>query len=98
MDSDSVFALASKELILHLNDKNMVLTTVLIITGDKDRFFPAWNAKRLSRAIPGSCLEIIKNCGHFPQEEKAEEFVSIVDKFLQRTFGAAQPPWLQVVT
>lgn len=73
-------------------------TTVLIITGDTDRRVPAWNAERLSRAIPGSCLEIIRNCGHFPQEEKAEEFVYIVDKFLERVFGAAQAPPLQVMT
>uniref|UniRef100_B9N1Q4 AB hydrolase-1 domain-containing protein n=1 Tax=Populus trichocarpa TaxID=3694 RepID=B9N1Q4_POPTR len=36
---------------------------VLIITGDNDRIVPSWNAKGLSRAIPGSCLEVIKNCG-----------------------------------
>ncbi|XP_075500220.1 uncharacterized protein LOC142538805 [Primulina tabacum] len=72
---------------------------VLIVTGDTDRLVPTWNSERLSRAIPGSFLEIIKNCGHLPQEEKAEEFVSIVDKFLQRVFGAAQEePVLQVVT
>ncbi|KZV35459.1 hypothetical protein F511_32504 [Dorcoceras hygrometricum] len=72
---------------------------VLIITGDTDRLVPAWNSRRLSQAIPGSCLEIIKNCGHLPQEEKAEEFVSIVDKFLRRAFGTAQEESvLQVVT
>lgn len=72
---------------------------VLIITGDTDRLVPAWNSERLSRTIPGSYLEIIKNCGHLPQEEKAEEFVSIVHKFLQGVFGAAQEESvLQVVT
>ncbi|KAJ4850022.1 hypothetical protein Tsubulata_014057 [Turnera subulata] len=60
---------------------------VLIITGDNDRIVPTWNAKRLAQAIPGACLEIIKNCGHLPHEEKVEEFVSIVDKFLQRVCG-----------
>ncbi|KAI3458410.1 hypothetical protein Pfo_015073 [Paulownia fortunei] len=71
---------------------------VLIVTGDTDRLVPSWNSERLSRAIPGSCFEIIKNCGHLPQEEKAEEFVSIVDKFLQRVFGVAEEPHLQAVT
>jgi hypothetical protein len=36
---------------------------VSIITGDNDRIVPSWNAKGLSRAIPGSCFEVIKNCG-----------------------------------
>lgn len=72
---------------------------VLIITGDTDRLVPAWNSERLSWAIPGSRLEIIKNCGHLPQEEKAEEFVSVVDKFLRRVFGGAQEESvLQIVT
>ncbi|KAK4383139.1 hypothetical protein Sango_2803900 [Sesamum angolense] len=71
---------------------------VLIVTGDTDRLVPTWNSERLSRAIPGSCFELIKNCGHLPQEEKPEEFVSIVDKFLQRVFGVAEEPLLQAAT
>ncbi|KAF3774918.1 putative hydrolase [Nymphaea thermarum] len=55
---------------------------VLIITGDHDHIVPAWNAKRLSRAIPGSHLKLIKNCGHLPQEEKPQEFLSTVRTFL----------------
>ncbi|XP_065870963.1 uncharacterized protein [Euphorbia lathyris] len=60
---------------------------VLIVTGDNDRIVPSWNAMRLAEAIPGSCLEVIKNCGHLPHEEKVEEFVSIVENFLQRNFS-----------
>ncbi|KAL3521341.1 hypothetical protein ACH5RR_019490 [Cinchona calisaya] len=71
---------------------------VLIVTGDSDRLVPSWNSERLSRVIPGSCLEVIKNCGHLPHEEKAEEFVSTVEKFLRRTFGASQEQCLQAVT
>lgn len=41
---------------------------------------------KLSEAIPGSHLEVIKHCGHLPHEEKVDEFVSIVQKFLYRTF------------
>ncbi|KAL3653378.1 hypothetical protein CASFOL_003059 [Castilleja foliolosa] len=63
---------------------------VLIVTGDTDRLVPSWNSERLSRAIPGSSFKMIKNCGHLPQEEKPEEFVSIVDKFLQSIFGVAE--------
>jgi pimeloyl-ACP methyl ester carboxylesterase len=59
---------------------------VLIVTGDKDRLVPAWNAERLSKTIPGSRFEVIKNCGHLPHEERVEEFLSIVERFLQSVF------------
>ncbi|KAL3731503.1 hypothetical protein ACJRO7_028392 [Eucalyptus globulus] len=61
---------------------------VLIVMGDDDLLVPSWNTERLSQAIPGSCLEVVKQCGHLPLEEKVE-FVSAVDKFLQRAFGGS---------
>ncbi|XP_022764893.1 uncharacterized protein LOC111310058 isoform X2 [Durio zibethinus] len=71
---------------------------VLIVTGDTDRIVPSWNAERLSLAIPQSKLEVIKNCGHLPHEEKVEEFVRVVEKFLQRAFGGSKEHSLQAVT
>ncbi|PIA46170.1 hypothetical protein AQUCO_01600438v1 [Aquilegia coerulea] len=71
---------------------------VLIITGDSDRLVPSWNAERLSRAIPGSSLEVIKNCGHLPHEEKVEEFISVAQKFLQSVFGAREEQVLQTAS
>ncbi|XP_050387090.1 uncharacterized protein LOC126803333 [Argentina anserina] len=70
---------------------------VLIVTGDNDRIVPSWNAERLSKAIPGSCLEVIKCCGHLPHEEKVDEFVSVVEKFLQRAFNDSPQEPLQVI-
>ncbi|CAH8339405.1 unnamed protein product [Eruca vesicaria subsp. sativa] len=63
---------------------------VLIVTGDTDRIVPAWNAERLSKAIPGSVFEVITKCGHLPQEEKPDEFISVVAKFLGDVFGGSQ--------
>ncbi|CAL9756582.1 unnamed protein product [Musa acuminata subsp. burmannicoides] len=60
---------------------------VLIITGDSDRVVPSWNAECLSRVIPGSSFEVIKNCGHLPHEERVEEFLFVVENFLRRVFG-----------
>ena len=60
---------------------------MLIITGDSDRVVPSWNAERLSRVIPGSSFEVIKNCGHLPHEERVEEFLFVVENFLRRVFG-----------
>ncbi|MBA0782364.1 hypothetical protein Gotri_000256 [Gossypium trilobum] len=71
---------------------------VLIVTGNADRIVPSWNAERLSRAIPHSKLEVIKNCGHLPHEEQVDEFVRVVEKFLQRAFSGLEEPSLQAVT
>ena len=71
---------------------------VLIITGDSDRLVPSWNAERLSQIIPGSSLEVIKQCGHLPHEEKVDEFISVVDKFLWRLVGDPNEQYLQALT
>ena len=70
----------------------------MIITGDSDKIVPSWNARRLSQAIPGSFLEVIKHCGHLPHEEKVEEFVSIVEKFLRNVYGDAEIMSLQRIS
>ncbi|XP_061356648.1 uncharacterized protein LOC133301072 isoform X2 [Gastrolobium bilobum] len=67
---------------------------VLIVTGDSDRLVPSWNAERLSRVIPGASLEVIKQCGHLPHEEKVEEFISIVENFLRRLVGDSNEQYL----
>lgn len=68
---------------------------VLVVTGDTDRLVPAWNAERLAKAIPGSKFEVIKNCGHLPQEERPEEFLAIVQKFLQWAVSPSNQQVLQ---
>ncbi|KAL6123449.1 hypothetical protein ACLB2K_075971 [Fragaria x ananassa] len=70
---------------------------VLIVTGDNDRIVPSWNAERLSKAIPGSCFEVMKHCGHLPHEEKVDEFLSVVKKFLQSAFDDSPQERLQVI-
>ncbi|CAL5097631.1 unnamed protein product [Urochloa decumbens] len=61
---------------------------VLVVTGDTDRIVPAWNAERVAHAISGARFEVIKDCGHLPQEERPEEFLSVVERFLQTVFGS----------
>lgn len=68
------------------------------MTGDNDRLVPSWNANRLSKAIPGSCFEVIKNCGHMPHEEKVDEFLSVVANFLHHAFGGSRDPPLEAAT
>lgn len=59
------------------------MDAVLVVTGDKDRLVPVWNSKRISEAIPGSSFEVMKECGHIPHEEKPDEFLTIVARFLK---------------
>lgn len=55
---------------------------VLVITGEDDHVIPIWESQRLAKAIPNAELAVIKNCGHIPQEECSEDFLSAVDAFL----------------
>ncbi|KAL5075376.1 hypothetical protein RYX36_014360 [Vicia faba] len=74
---------------------NEISCPVLIVTGDSDRIVPSWNAERLSRVIPGASLEVIKQCGHLPHEEKVDEFISIVENFLRKLAGNSNEQYLQ---
>ena len=71
-----------------LNPENFIglIIAVLVVTGDTDRIVPAWNAERVAHAIPRASFEVIKSCGHLPQEERPEEFLSVVGRFLQTVF------------
>jgi pimeloyl-ACP methyl ester carboxylesterase len=56
---------------------------VLVVAGDDDRIVPTEEHIRLSQEIPNARLVIIKDCGHVPQEEKPQEFMSAVAAFLE---------------
>jgi pimeloyl-ACP methyl ester carboxylesterase len=53
----------------------------LVLWGEHDRIFPVEHAERLAREIPGARLEILRDCGHAPQEERPDRFVSNVREF-----------------
>ncbi|GIL51728.1 hypothetical protein Vafri_7657 [Volvox africanus] len=57
---------------------------VLIIHGLFDKLVPASNSQRLARMLPGSELVLLDKCGHMPQEELPEIFVSLVAEFAAR--------------
>ncbi|KAG0463692.1 hypothetical protein HPP92_019761 [Vanilla planifolia] len=70
---------------------------VLVVTGDTDRLVPPWNAKRLAQAIPGSTFEVITKCGHLPQEERVEDFLAIIERFLHNVFESKEEKWAKMV-
>ena len=54
----------------------------LIITDDDDRVVATADSIRLNGDLPGSELVIIEGAGHLPNEEKPQEFVDAVLRFL----------------
>lgn len=54
----------------------------LIITGDDDRVVATADSIKLNGNLPGSELVIIEGAGHLPNEEKPQEFVDAVLRFL----------------
>ena len=58
---------------------------VLVVTGDDDRIVPTDQSMQLSREIPGAELAVLKDCGHVPQEECPDQFMTSVQTFLAGT-------------
>jgi pimeloyl-ACP methyl ester carboxylesterase len=56
---------------------------VLVVTGDDDRVVPTAESLRLAQDISGAELAVFENCGHVPQEECPEPFLTAVEAFLK---------------
>ena len=54
----------------------------LLIWGDSDGIVPPAYGNAFQELLPNAKLKVIKNCGHLPQIERAEEFLSLVSSFL----------------
>ncbi len=54
---------------------------VKIVWGAEDRILPAAFAEEFKRLLPKAELEIVPQCGHLLQAEKAEQFCDIVFRF-----------------
>ncbi len=63
----------------------------LIVWGRNDRVIPLSIGERLNRDIPNSELVLIDHAGHIPQEEKPEETIAAISRFLQESGAVAQP-------
>ncbi|QBD76458.1 alpha/beta fold hydrolase [Ktedonosporobacter rubrisoli] len=54
----------------------------LVVCGDHDFCTPLPLSEEIARAIPGSELVVVPDCGHLIEEEKKEEFFQIVSTFI----------------
>lgn len=57
-------------------------TPTLIIWGANDKFIPVKYANIARKEIPNSRLEFISECGHVPMIEKPNEFVQLIERFI----------------
>jgi len=65
-----------------MNEIEKISVPTLIISADKDIMTPAKNGEYLHQKIYGSEFNEIKGSGHFLMQEKAHEFNSILEGFL----------------
>jgi pimeloyl-ACP methyl ester carboxylesterase len=65
-------------------DLDRICCPLLIIHGGKDRIIPVSSSRRLHRAVPGSELCILPQCGHCPQLDAPEEVTDLVLRFEKR--------------
>ena len=56
----------------------------LLVWGDSDKIVPPEYGNAFQDLIAGSELQVIENCGHLPQYEQPEAFVSAVSAFMGR--------------
>lgn len=61
---------------------NTISVPTLILWGRQDKVIPLKVGELLHQAIPNSTLEIIEQCGHMPQEEKPDETIQSISRFL----------------
>ena len=54
-----------------------------IIWGKQDRLVPPAHGEAYHKAIRGSELRVLDRCGHLPQLERPDEFVALVEEFLE---------------
>jgi len=61
-----------------------ISTPTLIIWGENDTLLPPAYGPAYRDLIPGSRLETIAQCGHLPHVEKADEYVSLINDFIEK--------------
>ena len=73
---------AVNEDLTHLLPK--VSASSLLIWGENDTATPLRDGKKMEALIPDAGLAVMKNCGHYCFVEKSQEFLIIVNSFLEK--------------
>lgn len=59
-----------------------ILVPTLVVTGDDDRVVPTEESLQLADDLPDAQLVVFENCGHVPQEECPQAFLTAVEEYL----------------
>lgn len=59
-----------------------ITAPTLFIHGEKDSLVPLADAQEATRRASHARIEVMQNCGHWPQRERPDEFNRIIDAFL----------------
>jgi pimeloyl-ACP methyl ester carboxylesterase len=62
-----------------------ITVPTFILWGREDTVIPLKVGELLHQVIPNSTLNVIEQCGHIPQEEKPDETIAVISKFLVET-------------
>lgn len=65
-------------------DAHLINQQTLILWGEKDKIIPLSEGEKLYGSILKSRLFVFQNCGHIPQEENSELFVTLVGEFCRK--------------
>jgi len=63
---------------------------VLFINGEKDSLVTVKLAERASQSVKNGKLHIMKGCKHWPQKERPEEYVKVVDAFVTGLYASSE--------
>lgn len=61
-----------------------ITTPTLLIWGEHDQATPLSDGQLMEKLIPNAGLVVLKNAGHFAYLDKLNEFLLIIDNFLQK--------------
>ena len=56
---------------------------IMTVWGREDRYIPVSHANLIGRALPGTEVRTIPECGHWPHMEKPAEFNALLIQFLE---------------
>ncbi len=62
-----------------------ITVPTLVLWGRHDSVVPLWVGERLAEELPRARLEVLEECGHLPAEERPEESLQALERFLDET-------------
>ena len=88
-NSHYALALAARQMMppdidLYLEGIRRLEVPTLLVWGQNDTVVPLRTAQRLQSDLKTCVLEVINSCGHVPQQERPEEFIRVVQEYLDK--------------